>query len=188
MRALRPALFLDRDGVINEDTGYVHRPEQVVFIDGIFDFVRAANDLGIPVIVVTNQAGIGRRLYSAAQFQRLMDWMRDRFRENDARLDAVYFSPFHPEHGIGTYRRESECRKPRPGMFFAARTKLKIDLPRSVLVGDKKTDMDAGVAAGVGHRWLLSTDENLPYSAETNVVRSLGQAKDCLQALFFSRP
>lgn len=157
---LRPALFLDRDGVINVDHGYVHRPENFEFMPGIFKLVRAANERGYLVVVVTNQAGIGRGYYSEAQFLLLTDWMKERFKAEGARIDAVYFCPFHPEHGVGEYRRESECRKPGPGMLLQAKKDLNVDLIKSILVGDKPSDIAAGKAAGVGTLLhLLNTAE-----------------------------
>lgn len=147
---LRPALFLDRDGVINADTGYVHTREEFVFLPGIFSLVRAARAAGHLVVVVTNQAGIGRGYYSEAQFHELMDWVKARFREQGGDLDAVYFCPDHPAHGIGRYRRDSAWRKPGPGMLLQAAREHGIDLTRSVMVGDSPKDMEAGRAAGIG--------------------------------------
>ena len=145
-----PALFLDRDGVINVDYGYVHTPENFHFIEGIFDLVSAARQAGYLVVVVTNQAGIGRGYYSEAQFHDLTHWMKGRFAEQGGQIDGVYFCPYHPEHGVGAYRRESEFRKPAPGMLLQAETELGIDLEQSVLIGDKLSDMAAGRSAGVG--------------------------------------
>jgi D-glycero-D-manno-heptose 1,7-bisphosphate phosphatase len=96
----RPALFLDRDGVINVEKNYVHRVEDFEFLDGIFDLCRAAIERKMPIVVVTNQAGIGRGYYSEAQFQTLTEWMKDRFEEERAPISAVYFCPNHPEQGI----------------------------------------------------------------------------------------
>ena len=158
----RPALFLDRDGVINEEIGYLHRFEDVRFVPGAADLIRAANTAGMPVIVVTNQAGIGRGLYTEAQFHRLTQAMRDALQQQNARLDAVYFSPFHPEHALGEYRRDTECRKPKPGMLLRAAAEHGIDLAVSVLVGDRCSDIEAGSAAGVPHRFLLRGTELAP--------------------------
>lgn len=146
----RPALFLDRDGVINVDHGYVHTPEAFEFVEGIFDLVASANHNGYLVVVVTNQAGIGRGLYSELDFHVLTKWMKARFAERGVVIDAIYFCPYHPEHGLGEYRRESEFRKPAPGMLLQAQRDLGIDLEQSIFIGDKLTDMAAGRAAGVG--------------------------------------
>lgn len=146
----RPALFLDRDGVINVDHGYVHAPEQFEFIDGIFEVVASANRAGYLVIVVTNQAGIGRGYYTEAAFHALTEWMKAKFAERGGTIDAVYFSPYHPEHGLGPYQKETDCRKPGPGMLLQAERDLDIDMPRSILIGDKPSDLAAGRAARVG--------------------------------------
>jgi D-glycero-D-manno-heptose 1,7-bisphosphate phosphatase len=146
----RSALFLDRDGVVNMDHAYVYRPEDFVFIAGIFALVAAANRSGKLVVIVTNQAGIGRGYYSESQFHGLMSWVGARFAERGCRIDAVYFSPFHPEHGIGPYRRITNCRKPAPGMLIRAADELSIDLSSSILIGDRLTDLQAGSKAGVG--------------------------------------
>lgn len=144
------ALFLDRDGVINEDREYIYRSQDIAFVDGIFELASAAKAAGYRIIVVTNQSGIGRGYYTEADFQTLMDWMGDCFAEHDAGLDAVYFSPYHPEKGLGAYKRESPCRKPAPGMILQAAQEHGIDLGASLLVGDSPRDIQAGRAAGVG--------------------------------------
>ncbi len=156
------ALFLDRDGVINEDPGYVHRAEDIRFIPGIFELARAAHASAYRVVIVTNQAGIGRGFFSEAQFNTLMQWMRTQFAEAGAPLSAVYHCPCHPQHGLGAYRRESPDRKPAPGMLFRARDELKIDLAASVLVGDKPSDTEAGSRAGVGCRLLYDPLHRAP--------------------------
>jgi D-glycero-D-manno-heptose 1,7-bisphosphate phosphatase len=156
--AARPALFLDRDGVINVDYAYVHRPQDFHFVDGIFDLCREAKRLGYRIFVITNQAGIGRGYYTEQDFHDLTAWMQARLREEGAEVDAVYFSPYHPEHGIGAYKKESDCRKPGPGMLRQAAAEFEIDFARSVLVGDKYSDVQAGVAACVGRNLLFVQD------------------------------
>lgn len=151
----RPALFLDRDGVINIDHGYVCRPEDFEFVDGIFEVVAAARQAGYLVVVVTNQAGIGRGYYTEADFHRLMDWVKAEFAARGGGIDAVYFCPYHPDHGVGEYRRDSDCRKPAPGMFLRAADDLDIDMARSIMVGDKASDAEAARAAGVATRLCL---------------------------------
>ena len=151
----RRALFLDRDGVINVDHGYVHRKEDFEFVDGIFDLVAHAHKLGYLVIIVTNQAGIGRGYYSEETFLQLMDWLAQVFAERDGCIDKVYFCPYHPKHGIGHYRQASPFRKPAPGMILSAIREFGIDPAVSVLVGDKPGDIAAGRAAGVGTNLLF---------------------------------
>jgi len=146
-----PALFLDRDGVINVDHGYVHRPDQFEFLPGIFELVRfAVHQLAWPVVVTTNQSGIGRGFFDEAAFQSLTDWMCERFRQEQAPITKVYHCPYHPLHGIGAYRLDHDWRKPKPGMLLQAAADLDLDLPRSVLVGDTIDDILAGAHAGVG--------------------------------------
>ncbi|WBX94210.1 D-glycero-beta-D-manno-heptose 1,7-bisphosphate 7-phosphatase [Pseudoxanthomonas mexicana] len=153
--APRRALFLDRDGVINVDHGYVHRPEDTQFVDGIFDVCRAAAGKGCLLVVVTNQAGIGRGYYSREAFLDYMAWMHSQFRIEGAPLAATYYCPHHPTEGMGDYRVVCTCRKPQPGMLLAAERRFGIDMAGSVLIGDTVNDMLAGAAAGVGQRWLL---------------------------------
>jgi len=152
---MQPALFLDRDGVINVDHGYVCQARDFDFIDGVFDVARAARCLGYKLVVVTNQAGIARGYYSEMQFHKLTSWMCKRFEEEQAPINRVYFSPYHPTAGIGRYKRDHASRKPQPGMLVQAQRELRIDLARSILIGDKLTDIQAGTAAGVGRNLLL---------------------------------
>lgn len=156
----RKALFLDRDGVINVDRGYVYRCEEFEFVPGIFELCHSAQYLGYALVVVTNQAGIARGFYSECDFQRLTSWMNERFAEHDVQIEQVYHCPYHPLAGIGAYRRDSRDRKPHPGMILRAARDLNLDLRASILIGDKLTDMSAGAAAGVGTRILLESGTN----------------------------
>ena len=151
----RPALFLDRDGIVNVDHGYVHRREQFEFLPGIFELARHAAAIGWPVVVVTNQAGIGRGLFDEAAFQDLTRWMCERFAAERAPIAKVYHCPYHPEFGLGAYRLDHPWRKPRPGMILQAAADLGLDLPASALIGDKPSDIAAAAAAGVGLRILV---------------------------------
>lgn len=177
----RPALFLDRDGVINIDHGYVHTPEKFEFVHGIFEVVAAASRMGYLVVVVTNQAGIGRGYYTEAQFHELTDWMKARFMEHGGRIDAVYFCPYHPEHGIGSYLQKSDYRKPAPGMLLLAEQELKIDMKRSLIIGDKPSDMEAGRAAGIG--CLLYLSDKADEKESWQIIGNLFEALPYLRAL-----
>jgi D-glycero-D-manno-heptose 1,7-bisphosphate phosphatase len=152
---LRPGLLLDRDGIINEDVGYVHRIEDCHFIDGIFEMAGAFATRGFALAIVTNQSGIGRGLYSLDAFETLMRWVRDNFAHHGVTIDAVYHCPDHPSHGIGAYRRENSWRKPGPGMLLQAAADLGLSLAQSWCIGDRASDMAAGRAAGVGTLVLL---------------------------------
>jgi len=145
----RRALFLDRDGVINVDRDYVHRPADVEWVPGIFDLVREASAAGDLPIVVTNQAGIARGYYDEATFLDFTRWMHAQFAAQGAPLLATYFCPHHPESGLGAYRVACACRKPAPGMLEAAVRDFGLRRDLSALVGDKAGDIEAGRAAGV---------------------------------------
>lgn len=154
----RRAAFLDRDGVINVDHGYVWRIEDFDFVPGVLEAAAELARNGVALVVVTNQAGIGRGMYSEADFARLTDWMRARFAAAGAVLDGVYHCPHHPTLAHGALRTACDCRKPAPGMLLAAARDLGLDLARSAFFGDKCDDMRAGAAAGVGLRVLLGKD------------------------------
>ena len=144
------ALFLDRDGVININHGYVHLAKNFEFIDGIFELARAANRHDFKIVVITNQSGIGRGLYSEQQFHQLTSWMCKEFLAAGALIERVYFSPFHPTSGLGKYKKDDFSRKPKPGMILQAQEELDLDLKNSIFIGDKPTDIQAGSAAGIG--------------------------------------
>jgi D-glycero-D-manno-heptose 1,7-bisphosphate phosphatase len=144
------ALFLDRDGVINIDRGYVHRTEDFEFVPGIFELTRfVVQKLGWLVIVITNQAGIARGLYDEASYLRLTQWMCECFSARHAPIARVYHCPYDPEHGVGSYRLAHHWRKPLPGMILQAQIDFDLDLPNSTLIGDKISDIEAGAAAGI---------------------------------------
>jgi D-glycero-D-manno-heptose 1,7-bisphosphate phosphatase len=168
----RPALFLDRDGVINVDRAYVHKREDFEFIDGIFDLCRQARAFGYLIIVVTNQAGVGRGYYTEQDFAELTAWMCDIFSKEKASIDKVYFCPTHPESAIEQYRTESDFRKPAPGMILLAAKEFNISLHDSILVGDKISDVEAGFAAGVGHNILYCAVPGAAPSSWLGVVVS----------------
>lgn len=159
------ALFLDRDGVVNVDHGYVHTPEKTEWIPGIFGLAAHARSAGLRVIVVTNQAGIARGYYSEADFIAYSHWMQGQFEARGSGLDAVYYCPHHPEGCMAGYGGTCRCRKPAPGMLLAAARDYGIALADSVLVGDMVTDIRAGESAGVGLACRL--DPASPTSAFT---------------------
>ncbi len=154
----RPAAFLDRDGVINVDHGYVHRQQDFEFVPGVLEGARRLSERGYALVVVTNQSGIGRGLYTEKDFLVLTDWMRAAFLAAGAPLAGVYFCPHHPTDATGPYRTECDCRKPAPGMLLRAADELGLDLANSVLFGDRASDLLAAQAAGVPCRILLATD------------------------------
>lgn len=148
----KQTVFLDRDGVLNVNHGWVHTPEEFDWIEGAPQAVRWLNDKGYLVILITNQAGIARGKYSEKTFLEFTDWMQDRLAEHGAHLDAVYYCPNHPVHGLAPYNVECGRRKPAPGMLIDAIRDWKIDPAKAVMIGDKPSDMEAAETAGVrGH-------------------------------------
>jgi D-glycero-D-manno-heptose 1,7-bisphosphate phosphatase len=139
--SLRPGLLLDRDGVINEECAHLHDPNDLIVIAGVAEAIAAINRRRIPVAVVTNQAGIGRGMYGVEAYQAVNRAIEAVLAESGAHIDAWYFCPHHPDD-------DCACRKPRPGMMLAAARDLALDLGRSVLVGDKESDLAAARAAG----------------------------------------
>lgn len=134
------ALFLDRDGVINEDIGYPSKPEDIHFCDGIFELCKAAISKGYLIIVVTNQAGIAKGYFTEEDVQKLHQWMANEFLSRGIKITAFYYCPYHTEGKIIKYKRDDECRKPKPGMFLKAARDYNIDLSQSLMVGDKPSD------------------------------------------------
>ncbi len=154
----RRALFLDRDGVINVNHGYVHSPDQTDWVDGIFDLVAKAIQKGYLPIVVTNQAGIGRGYYSELEFLEYTKWMHEVFATRGAPIAATFWCPHHPSAGEGKYRIRCNCRKPQPGMLLEAMNRWAIGSESSLLVGDSQSDIEAAQAAGVQRATLIAPD------------------------------
>ena len=149
MDALRPALFLDRDGVINIDRGYVSRREDFEWIEGAADAIRTFNQMGWWVFIVTNQSGIARGFYTEDDMQTLHDWMVEELAQKNATIDRIYHCPFHDAGEIKRYRKDSFDRKPKPGMLLQAMADFPVDREASFLIGDKPTDIEAARAANV---------------------------------------
>jgi D-glycero-D-manno-heptose 1,7-bisphosphate phosphatase len=183
-RALPPAprcaLFLDRDGVINVDHGYVHSQARTEWVPGIFELVGLAASAGLVCVTVTNQAGIARGLYDETQFRRYTEWMHGEFRDRGAPLLATYYCPHHP--AAGAHATECACRKPAPGMLLSAMRDFDIDPARSLLVGDKPSDIKAAAAADLGFSILINDVQNYtPKNHRSARVRSLAQATEIVR-------
>lgn len=145
----RPAAFLDRDGVLNIDHGFVHRPEQVEWVQGAREAVKRLNEAGYLVFVVTNQSGVARGHYDEAAVTALHDWMIDEVRRVGGTVDDIRYCPFHPDAVVPAYRCSTDWRKPAPGMLLDLMRAWELDAARCVLIGDKDIDMVAAQAAGI---------------------------------------
>jgi len=153
----RRAVLLDRDGVINTEVNYLWRPEDFAFVPDTPQALAALQAAGWALVVVTNQSGIARGHYSEADYQRLTAHLRTLLAGHGVTLDAVLHCPHLPDASVAAYRQDCGCRKPAPGMLLAAAEQLGLDLARSVLVGDKASDLAAGRAAGVGRLVLVES-------------------------------
>jgi len=181
----RAAVFLDRDGVINVDHGYVHQIDRFEFLPGIFELARfVATELRWPLIVTTNQAGIGRGYFSEAAYEELTKWMCERFAAAAAPIARVYHCPYHPEAGRAEFRRDHPWRKPRPGMILQAAQDFDLDLKRSIMIGDRMSDMECAAQAGIEVRILLDPHgiEPAQHLPAHDIVRDLPEALALLRA------
>ncbi len=152
MSGARPALFLDRDGIINVDHGYVATRERLDYVPRIADLVAAANRAGWAVVIVTNQSGVARGYFPESQMHAFHDMIRADLASQGARIDAVYHCPHLPGAAVAQFDVDCDCRKPRPGMLLRAIREMDLDPARSAMIGDKPSDVEAARAAGVaGH-------------------------------------
>ena len=169
----RVALFLDRDGVINVDKEYIYKIEDFDFIDGIFDLITHARNIGYLIIIITNQSGIGRGIFTDEDFQKLNNWMIDKLKDNGAEIDSVYYCATHPTKGIGEYKTIDKRRKPSPGMFFEAMRDHNVDLSKSIMLGDKISDMEAATLAGIQNLFLLSSEKKFQNSINISSLKEV---------------
>ncbi|MGP9799930.1 D-glycero-beta-D-manno-heptose 1,7-bisphosphate 7-phosphatase [Rheinheimera sp. NSM] len=183
LSGIRKAAFLDRDGVINIDHGYVSQPEQFEFIDGVFDACRHIQQQGYLLIVVTNQSGIGRGYYNEQQFHNLTDWMKAQFQSHGVTITDVFFCPHHPVKANPPYQIDCDCRKPAPGMLLQAINKHKLDPGQSLMLGDKKADMQAAKAAGVKRKVLVLSGQSLTEEDKASADEVWPSVKTALTAV-----
>ena len=147
-------IFLDRDGVINKEIGYLHKIEDFEFIDGVFEACQYFQEIGYKLIVITNQSGIARGYYQEEDFHTLNQWMLTRFDDQNVDILNVFFCPHGPESNC-------KCRKPQPGMLLEARDKFDIDMKNSWMIGDKESDVCAANAAGISNTILVKSGHTI---------------------------
>jgi D-glycero-D-manno-heptose 1,7-bisphosphate phosphatase len=187
--AARPALFLDRDGIIIADTNYLARPQDLRMIEGAAPAIARCNTRGIPVVVVTNQSGIGRRYYGWDDFRAVQAALTAALAAFGAHLDAVLACGYHGEGQVPLRIADHPWRKPNPGMILAAARGMNLDLPRSWIVGDRPGDVAAGAAAGLAGGTLLTADDQLRHEAELLaserfIVNTATNLSDAIAVLF----
>src|SRR5436309_9944933 len=136
-----PGVFLDRDGTVCEEVGYVNHLSRCRLLPRSAEAIRLLNEAGLPVAIVTNQAGVARGYFSEEMIQAVNERVRSLLGERGARVNGIYYCPHHPSAGEAPYRAECDCRKPKPGLLLRAAREIGIDLPRSFLVGDSSHDM-----------------------------------------------
>lgn len=163
---MRRAIFFDRDGVLNEEVGYLWKVEEFIWVDGAREAIKLCNERGLLAIVVTNQGGIAKGLYTPLDVDKLHQRMQDDLAELGAHVDAFYYCPHHPQGIIKGLNVECDCRKPKPGMILCACRDFEIDPAQSILFGDSLRDLEAAAAAGL-RAGILFTGGNL-----LNVVKS----------------
>lgn len=167
MNKTKPAVFLDRDGVINKDNGYVSQIDDFEFIEGVIEACLALKEKGYLIVVVTNQSGIARGFFSEEQFHTLTEWMDWSMADRGVELDGIYYCPHHSEEGQGEFKIDCDCRKPKAGMLLNAIEDLEIDVETSILIGDKVSDLQAGIAAGVKSNYLVRTGKEITEQGES---------------------
>jgi len=146
---MNKAVFFDRDGVLNEEVGYLFEVEKFRWIDGAVDSIKFCNEKNFLVIVVTNQSGVARNFYTEDDVKKIHDFMQTDLKKFSAHIDAFYYCPHHPEGVVEKYKKICDCRKPKPGMILQAAKDFDIDLKQSILFGDSQRDIEAANNAGV---------------------------------------
>lgn len=181
--AVRRAAFLDRDGVVNRDIGYLHRWEDFEFLPGVLDAMRHLHDAGYALVIVTNQSGIARGYYTEADYQALTAKLREALAAAGCPAAGIYHCPHHPSGKIAALAIDCGCRKPQPGMLLQAARELGLSLADSFIVGDKLADAQAGRAAGVGQVYLVHSGHALETGAEAVADGVFDDLAACAEAV-----
>jgi len=177
---MRPAVFLDRDGTINEQMGYINHLSRFHLLPGVAAAIRLLNQAGVPVVVVSNQSGVGRGYFPASLVNEVHDMMKNELAREEARVDGLYFCPHHPEAKVEEYRLACHCRKPKIGMFAAAAREMGLDMSASYVVGDRWTDLKAAANCGATGVLVLTGygRGDLLYMAPVEAVKPRHVAED----------
>jgi len=170
-------IFLDRDGVINHEVGYLHKIDDFQFIDGVFEACLYFQSLNFKIVVITNQSGIGRGYYNEIDFHQVNNWMLDQFKLRGINILDVFFCPHRPEDAC-------ECRKPKPGMLLKAKQKHDIDMNYSWMIGDKEADVKAANAAGINQTILVKSghDIDIKNSNANHILKSIMEAQSVIKS------
>ena len=147
-------IFLDRDGVINNEINYLHKIDDFVFIDGIFDTCFYFNKIGFEIIIITNQSGIARGYFTTSQYEEVTSWMKSQFRKNNIKILDIYHCPHSSDSNCN-------CRKSKPGMLLEAKVKYNINMEKSWMIGDKETDITAAKSAGISNTILVKSGHKI---------------------------
>ena len=156
----KPAVFLDRDGVINKDIGYLHKIKDVIWRKNINNFIKKYNDKNYYIVIITNQSGVGRGYYEEQDVVKLHSWMKNQIRLSGGNIDKIYFAPYYKHSKVFKYRKEGNMRKPNIGMISKAKRELNINLKKSILIGDNQTDKLCAIKAGIKYK-ILKFDSKL---------------------------
>ncbi|HUR54035.1 MAG TPA: D-glycero-beta-D-manno-heptose 1,7-bisphosphate 7-phosphatase [Gemmataceae bacterium] len=188
MSNLRPAVFLDRDGVIIEDSHFVASAQEVRMIPGAADAIAALNAAGWVVVVVTNQSGVARGFFGEDTVEAVHAHIVEKLAERGARVDAFHYCPHHPDGEVEVFRADCDCRKPKPGMLRRAAEALGIDLSKSWMVGDRPTDLQAGAAVGcrtvlVRTGYGAKVDVNALDRAKVNLVAVVADLREAIDRM-----
>ena len=177
---MNKAVFLDRDGTIVEDVGYISSPQQLNFIPGSIEAIKKLNAAGYKVIVITNQAGVARGIVTEDMLQTIDKVMHRQILNGGAHLDGLYYCPHHPEHGVYPYKQACECRKPHTGLIKKAIKDHDLDLSLSFMIGDKASDIEAGKKAGVKTAFVLTgygtTEKDELKNKPDHIAKNLSEA------------
>ena len=182
---MNKAIFLDRDGTLNVDHGYVHKIDDFQFIEGSIEALKKLKEMGYLLVLVTNQSGIARGYFSEAQFLQLTEWMDWSLADRGVDLDGIYYCPHHPQ-GLPTFRQDCDCRKPKPGMLLQGIRELNIDPEQSFMVGDKIEDLQAAEEAKVRYKILVKSGKTVTPEGEQFadvVLNSLADLPEFIERL-----